>query len=169
MTPLGILRQIISGLTCETSPLQIAGGFAMGIWLGLVPKANLTAQLILLAIMAFRINAAVALLAAVLVSLINPLTDLIAGPLGYMVLTAPVLKSLWTCLYNIPIVPWTGFNNTLVTGNLVLGALLFMPSFLLGKKAGNAYALKWQKSMNESAFIKAAKKTWLLEWYFRIT
>ena len=65
-------------------------------------------------------------------------------------------------------VPWTGFNNTVLTGGLVVGLILMAPVYVIGKKFGVYYngALK-EKVMN-SKFIKGLKASWLLDWYFKV-
>ena len=55
--------------------------------------------------------------------------DGIAHRLGLALLKAPALNGLWTALYDLPIVPLTRFNNTVVLGNLVLGAILYLPLY----------------------------------------
>ena len=46
-------------------------------------------------------------------------------------LKAPALRGVWSSLYDLPIVPLTRFNNTVVLGNLALGLLLFIPLYFL--------------------------------------
>lgn len=168
MTPLGILRYLIKGLTGETSPSQAGGGLALGILLGLIPKANLTAQLILVLIMSLRVNVGIALVAATFASLARPVANLIADPAGLWLLTkVPALQPAWTYLYNVPVVPWTGFNNTLVIGNLALGLALFIPFYVTGKKLAVLYNSTIKERLAKSAFVKALKASWLLDCYFK--
>jgi len=169
MTPLGLLRKLISGLSENTTPGQIAGGVAFGVIIGLVPKANLTAQILLVLLMIFRTNVSVALVTATLVTLITPLTDLAANPLGFAVLQAPALNGMWTKLYNMPVVPWTDFNNTIVMGSLLIGILLFAPVFVAAKKAAVLYDSTYRQKILGSKFVKALKSSWLCEWYFRVS
>ena len=135
--------------------------------LGLVPKSNLTAQLLLILVMALKINVPVALACAAVVSLINVFTDSFANPIGLWLLTNLSLKPFWTYLYNTPVVPWTNFNNTLVLGNLVLGILLFIPCYFAGKTGAVFYDARVKTKIKNSAFIKGIKTSWLFDWYFR--
>ena len=64
MTPLGIIRSVIKGITQNTTPNELAAGAALGMIAGLVPKANLTAQALLVLIMVFRVNVPLALACA---------------------------------------------------------------------------------------------------------
>ena len=121
MNPIGLFRQFIQGLTSDTDPRQIGAGIALGFLIGLMPKATLTAQLLIVLLMATRVNIPMALLAAVAVSLANPLIDKLSDPIGYALLTSSALRPVWTKLYNMPVFPWTGFNNTVVPGGLCWG------------------------------------------------
>lgn len=161
------MRQFVQGLTSDTEPGQIGAGIALGALLGLMPKATLTAQLLLLLIMATRVNIPMGLLAAAAVSLLNPLFDKVTDPIGYALLTSEALRPLWTKLYNMPVMPWTGFNDTVVPGGLVLGGALFYPVYLGGRRFGVFYNARFRDRLLASKFVKGMKASWLLEWYFR--
>ncbi len=167
MNPLAILRKFVKGLTSDTAPAQIGAGVALGFLIGLMPKATLTAQVLLVAVMASRVNIPMALLTALGVSLLNPLLDKVTDPIGYAILTARSLRPLWTRLYNMPIVPWTGFNDTVVAGGLAFGAALLAPVYLAGRKFGVFYNEKFRDRLMGSRAVKAVKASWLLDWYFK--
>ena len=80
MNPLGLIRQFIKGLTTETEPAQIAAGVALGFLIGLLPKATLTVQLLLVLVMALRVNFPIALLAICATVPFNPLFDKLTDP-----------------------------------------------------------------------------------------
>ncbi len=167
MNPLAILRQFFQGLTSDTDPGQIGWGIALGFVLGLIPKANLTAQLLLVLLMALRVNIPFGLLTMLLVSFANPLFDRLTDPLGYALLTADGLAPLWTRLYNTPVVPWTAFNNTVLLGGLVAGLVLLFPVYLLGRRFGVYYNEKFRERVMNSKFVKSLKASFLLDWYFK--
>jgi uncharacterized protein (TIGR03546 family) len=167
MNPIALLRQFVQGLTSDTEPRQIGAGIALGFLIGLMPKTTLTAQLLLVLLMATRVNVPMGLLAALAVSLLNPLLDKVTDPVGYAMLTSEALRPLWVKLYNMPLVPWTGFNNTVVPGGLVLGGALFYPVYLAGRRFGVFYNAEFRDRLTGSRFVKAMKASWLLDWYFR--
>lgn len=167
MNPIGLIRQFIQGLTSDTAPRQIGAGIALGFLIGLMPKATLTAQLLIVLLMATRVNIPMALLAALAVSLANPLIDKLSDPIGYAILTSEALRPLWTRLYNIPVIPWTGFNNTVVPGGLVLGGLLLAPVYFSGKRFGVFYNEKFRERVMNSKIVKGLKASWLFDWYFK--
>ncbi len=167
MNPLGILRQFVKGLTSDTDPRQIGWGIAIGFVLGLIPKGNLTAQLLLVLLLALKVNIPMGLITMFLVSFINPLADKLTDPLGYALLTADALAPLWTRLYNMPVVPWTDFNNTVLLGGLIAGAALFFPVFLAGRRFGVFYNDKFRDRVMNSRLVKSLKASFLFDWYFK--
>lgn len=169
MNPISLIRQFIQGLTSDTEPGQIGWGIALGFLIGLLPKATLTAQLLLVLLMALRINIPMALITVLLMAFVNPLTDKLTDPVGYYILTSQALYPLWTRLYNIPVVPWTGFNNTVLMGGLVVGIALMAPVYLAGMKFGVYYNAHLKEKLTNSRLAKALKATWLLNWYFKVS
>ena len=167
MTPLGLIRQFIQGLTAETEPPQIAGAVALGFLIGLLPKTTLTAQLLLILLMALRINVPMALLAILATALVNPVFDRITDPLGYALLSAPALAPLWTKLYNMPVLPWTGFNNTVLLGGLIFGLIMFMPVYLCARRGAVVYNARFREKVMSSKLVKGFKGSWLFDWYFK--
>ena len=167
MNPLALIRQFIKGLTAQTTPGQIGAGIAIGFLIGLMPKATLTAQLLIVVMMASKVNIPMAILTVFGVSLLNPLLDRVSDPIGYALLTAEVLKPFWTKLYNTPVMPWTGFNNTVVPGGLVLGGLLLAPVYIAGKRFGVYYNDKFRDRVMGSKFVKSLKVSVLFDWYFK--
>ncbi len=151
----------------DTAPNQIGGGIMLGVLIGLMPKATLTAQLLIVLLMALRVNIPMGLLAAIAVSLLNPLFDKVTDPIGYALLTAEGLRPLWTKMYNMPLVPWTGFNNTVVPGGIVLWAALAAPIYFAGRRFGAFYNEKFRDRVMNSKIVKGMKASWLLDWYFK--
>jgi uncharacterized protein (TIGR03546 family) len=129
-----ILKNLRDVLLAERSPEQIAGGVALGVAVGLIPKANLICLLFVLLIFVRRTNLAAGLVSAMLCSWISPVLDPITGVLGRLVLEFGPAQALWAILYRLPIVPWTSFNNTVVMGNLVLAMLVMPPIYFVVRK-----------------------------------
>jgi uncharacterized protein (TIGR03546 family) len=63
----------------------------------------------------------------ILTPLFAPAIDI----LGFSILTHKTLEPLFTAMYNMPFVPFTGFNNTLVAGGLAAGLILHVPVYFL--------------------------------------
>lgn len=134
MNPLRVLKDLVLAFHGGDDPRHWAAGFALGAALGLVPKGNLFAVAFILVFFALRLNKGAALLSA---TAFTPLGWLVDGPahgIGLALLKADALRGLWTALYDLPVVPLTRFNNTVVLGNLVLGLVLYVPLYFAGLK-----------------------------------
>lgn len=129
-----VAKKIITLLHSKISPSQIAGGIALGIFLGL--SVNIWLKLLFFfLILSLKVNISAALLSAGVFALIGYLVDPLADLLGYLVLVQlKFLTPLWTYLYNLPLVPFTKFNNTVVMGSIIISMILFLPVFLSSKK-----------------------------------
>jgi uncharacterized protein (TIGR03546 family) len=124
---------VAQALAGENSPRQLAFGFALGMMIGLLPKGNLIALSLTLALFGARVNVGAGLIAAVLFSWLGVYFDPAADDLGHWLLGAPSLRGVWTSLYNLPLMRWSGFNNTVVLGSLGLGLVLFYPVYEISR------------------------------------
>ncbi|MBI1313721.1 TIGR03546 family protein [bacterium] len=127
------IRFLARALVQDNTPTQMALGFALGLMIGLVPKGNLIAISLMVVLGALRVNLGIGMLTAFAVSWLDPLVDTVTHPIGQALLTSDALTSFWTELYNMPVIPWTKFNNTIVLGSFVLGAVLVLPAFLISR------------------------------------
>jgi uncharacterized protein (TIGR03546 family) len=126
-----VLRSIVSLFTAAGSPRQIAFGVALGATIGLVPKGNLTAALLAILLLSLRVNLTAGTAAAVLFSWLGVWTDPLAHRIGSAILTHTAVQPVGAYLFDLPFVPWTALNNTVVLGSLVLGLVLFYPVYWL--------------------------------------
>ena len=126
---IGFLRTIAQALAAQDSPKQLAAGFALGAAVGLIPKASLLAQLLLILLTASEASMATGALAMVIFAALGYLLDPVLHPIGAFLLGQAALHGLWTWLYNLPIVPWTEFNNTVVLGAFVFSAAIAYPLY----------------------------------------
>lgn len=154
MTPFGPIRSLIVALQGTGDPSSIAAGFALGAALGLLPGGNLLAATILVLLFFFRVDKSMAVLSIVIFSPIGYLLDPLAHRVGGLILTAGPLKGLWTSLYNMPIVPLTRFNNTVVMGQLVFGVLLYYPLYRLAMRGVFEYRARWQAKVNRWPIVR---------------
>lgn len=164
MNPLTILRHFVIGLLKENEPYQIGLGIAFGFVIGIIPKNNLTAQLIFIIMMVTKANIPFAILTIFLFSSLSFIFDKITDPVGYFILTQNSLSDFFTKLYNMPIIPWTDFNNTIVLGGVVLGVLFFWPVYILGNRFGVFYSERFRDKIKNSKIVKLLKLSWLFEW-----
>jgi len=165
MNPLRLLKDLLQALHGGSDPRHLAAGFALGAALGLVPKGNLLAAVFFLLFFAMRVDKGMALLSAGLFTGLGFAWDGLAHKLGWALLNASALKSLWTALYDLPIVPLTCFNNTVVLGNLVLGLILYAPLYFAFLQGVALYDAHLRARVEALPIIKAFKKLDFYEKY----
>ena len=165
-----ILNQIfkfIKMLNSETGTVQIAAGIAAGFILGMTPALSLQTLLVFLLIFFFRIQFGAAMVSAFFFKFIAFLFDPLFDSVGRNVLHNPSLKPLFTQLYNMPIVPYTRFNNTIVMGSGLV-AIVFSPFiFFLSKMLVEKYRETVVARFKDTKFWKVIKATSLYKWYFK--
>lgn len=120
------LRQAIFG---RREPNQLAWGFALGALIGIIPHGNLVAALVLLMILSVKINHGMAMVTAFATTLLAPYLDEQTHTVGLQVLTHPQLADFWAAAWQLPLVPWTSINNTVVLGSLLVGLTALLPSY----------------------------------------
>ncbi|MEK7287982.1 MAG: TIGR03546 family protein [Elusimicrobiota bacterium] len=166
---LSLLKDIVSILRGQQSPRATAAGFAVGAMLGLVPKGNLLGLIFFLLFFLTTVNKAAALLAAALFTPIGFALDPLAHRIGQALLGSDGLRPLWTALYNLPVIPWTQFNNTAVLGQLVLGLAFFAPLYFMGKKSVAWYKERLAARVEKLKIVQALKAFKIYQWYERIS
>lgn len=153
-------------LNSETGHNQIAAGIAMGFILGMSPMLSLQAMLVFICLFLFRIQIGAAFLAAFFFKFIAWILDPIFDEFGRAVLSSESLSSLWTALYNMPIVPLTRFNNSIVMGSGIVAILLFPVIFFVSRSLILKYRETVVARFKETKVWKAVKATSLYQWYY---
>lgn len=148
-------RYLAGVFLAADSPRQLAFGVMLGMMIGLVPKGNLIAVGLLLLLFALRANLATGTIAATLFSWMGFFVDPISHRVGHALLGAERLQPIWAYLYELPLVPWTSFNNTVVFGSLILGICLSYPVYRVSRRMFEVY----QPWMLER--LEAYKLSWL--------
>ena len=65
--------------------------------------------------------------------------DPITHRVGEVILTFGPLQGIYRYLFDLPVLPWTGLNNTVVVGGLILGGVLFLPTYYLSRRLCQAH------------------------------
>jgi uncharacterized protein (TIGR03546 family) len=123
--------KLLVALNGNVKKSQVAAGFAWGLLLGLVPAGNFFWIVLLLISFFFSHNHGGKLFAMALIKLFAPVIAPAVDIVGWQVLHIDALQPLFITMFNMPFVPFTKFNNTLVAGGLVAGAALWLPAFFL--------------------------------------
>ena len=159
--------QFLKILNSETGTHQIAAGIAVGFILGMSPGLSLQTLLIFICIFVFRIQAGAAFLSAGFFALIAYALDPVFHKVGLSILNAPSLKPLFTTMYNMPLVPMTRFNNSIVMGSGIVGILLSPFVFILARFLVIKYRKAVVERFQNANACKAFKATSLYKWYFK--
>ena len=153
------LAKLIALLNSNKRAIEVAAAIALGLWLALVPAANLIFALLVLLVFLVKVNLGMVIVSSLLFSLLLPVLDPTIDQVGYAVLTLPALQELYRDLYALPIVPLTRFNDTLVAGGLVSGAALFIPVTALGVLIVRLYRKYVHAKIANSKLVKAFMAT----------
>ena len=127
------VRFLVKAFGSEDTPHQLAWGVAIGMMVGLLPKENLTAVVLSVLLLATRVNPASGAVAVLAFSWVGLLIDPVCGRIGWFLLSHPALQGVWTTLADLPVAPWTAFNNTVVLGSFVVGLWLLLPVYFVSK------------------------------------
>ncbi|MCX6131587.1 MAG: hypothetical protein NTX25_21320 [Proteobacteria bacterium] len=108
------------------SHLQIILAMLWGSSLGLSPSfLGLHSLIMLASLVILRLPIFLLLVTAFSTWILGFLgLDTYIDALGAYLLRAPDLRAYWISAYNLPIVPWTRFNNSMILGAAVLAVLL---------------------------------------------
>ena len=170
MLVLKFLSKLIMILRAGASPAQIAGGLTLGMFLGFMPLFNLYSLFVVLLLLLLNANLSMAILGLTCFSLFSFLLDSVFHDIGYYLLVdVPALTAFWTTLYNMPLFPFTRFNNTVVLGSLVSAIILSIPLFLLTRRGVIVYREKLEPKLQRLKIFQVIKGSNLYQLYEKIS
>lgn len=164
-----LLKQIfglLKLLNSETGHNQIAAGIAAGFILGMTPLLSLQSLLVFICIFFFRVQAGAAFTSAFFFAFVAWALDPVFHSIGSAVLEMEGLYELFTALYNMPLIPLTRFNNSIVMGALVVSTIASPFIFILSWYLVLRYREDVVNRFKESKAWKAFKTTTFYKWYY---
>ena len=165
-----IISQFISLirlLHSESGHIQVAAGMTIGILMGLSPIISLQGLLICLLLLTLRIQIGAALAVAGLTKFLALFLTPFMADIGEFVLIMPSLGRLFTTLYNMPLVPLTKFNHSVIMGGLVLSLGLAPILFFIFLALVKKYQSIALEKVNNSKLGKAIKASSAYQWYIK--
>jgi len=170
MIPLQFLSKFIKILRSAASPSQIAGGFILGMCIGMLPNFfNPITVLLILLIIILNVNISTAIFSFAIFSGIAYLFDPLLHSLGFFVLVdISALKPLWISLYNAPIIPYTRFYNTMAMGSILISIILLVPAFFTVKTGIVKYREKYEPKVQKMKWMKLMKSSQIYQFYEKI-
>jgi uncharacterized protein (TIGR03546 family) len=163
-----LLKQIFSLLQLLNSDKgtnQIAAGVACGLILGFAPAFSLQTVLVIFVLFFFRIQIGAATLSAFFFAFVAWLLDPIHNRVGMAILENESLNPLFTHMYNMPIVPFTRFYNSIVMGSAVVSIILALPTFFIAKLFIAKYREHIVARFQSTKVWKAFKATPIYKFY----
>lgn len=156
MVILKLLQSIVKALHSEGTPGQVAAGMALGSILGLTPLLSLHNLLVATLILMLNVSVPGATLGWALAIPLGFALDPMFDALGrQLLLGTPALVPLWTSLANLPVVPLSNFNNTVLLGSLVSALVLFAPIYFLSRWGVRRYRETIGERVRNSGLYRA--------------
>ncbi len=166
------LRKLFKALNSSGKSWQLSGAVVLAMFAGFLPGNSLILLDLLFLALILNINFGLFLLFSVVFGGIGYLFDPLFESIGYSVLTHESLNAFFTTLYNSALFRWSSFNYTLVTGSLIVSALLALPMYFvlnrfvrlyrvqLGQKLNEWKLTRWMKLYNEEAGSSSIFRWW---------
>lgn len=157
-----LLKQIfafIRLLHSESGTRSMAVGLTLGMVMGFAPFLSLQTILVFLILLTFRIQFGSALVSAFFFKFVAWLVDSPADLLGRTVLESESLRPLFTVMHNIPFLPFTRFNNSIVMGSLLISLILAIPGYYLFNRLIEQYRVQVVARIRDTKVWKAVAAT----------
>ena len=136
------------------TPHQLALGMAFGVAVGLIPKDSLLPYAIAVIAILSTANLLCFGIGVIVAHVTSPALDHLTHVIGSWFLTFEPLKPFWATLSELPLVPWTRFNNTVVLGTLIFGIMIAVPIYTMTRMvtgaAGRWIVSRWHRTTEES-------------------
>lgn len=165
-----ILKQIfafIKLLNSDTGTISLAAGMTCGFILGMTPVLSLHSLLIFLILFFFRIQIGAALVLAFFFKFMAFLLDPLFDVVGRAVLEMDSLAPIFTKLYNMPLIPYTRFNNSIVMGSAVITFALSPFVFIISRRLIIKYRETVLARFKQTKVWKAVEATKFYQWYYK--
>jgi uncharacterized protein (TIGR03546 family) len=166
MLLLKLLQSLVKALHSDGTPGQLAAGIALGSILGLTPLMNLHNAVVFGLIIILNVSFPGAMLGWAVFTplgfLLDPVFDLVGRAL---LLDVTALRPLWTALLNVPVVPLTNFNNTVVLGSVVCALAFLVPLYFAARWGVARYRVTIGERVRNSRLYKAVTASKLYNLY----
>jgi uncharacterized protein (TIGR03545 family)/uncharacterized protein (TIGR03546 family) len=139
---LDFLTSFFKELNSASNKKMISLAIVLGLISGFLPTFTFLNYIILFFVFIFRIPLGLYFASFAVFKLFSYLFDPLFNKIGYAILTFKPLEGFFTFLYNLPILRWSGFNNTLVMGSLVAGIVVGVVVFIVLNRFIDTYRQK---------------------------
>jgi uncharacterized protein (TIGR03546 family) len=157
LTILKLLQSLFQTLHSDGTPGQVAAGIMLGAGIGLTPLLSAHNLFLFVAIVLLNVSFGGGMLGMALFTPLGFLLDPLFDRVGLALLEHSSLAGLWTNWYNIPLVPYTNFNNSVTLGSFVCWLLFSIPIYFLARASIARYRATYGARVMNSRFMKGLK------------
>ena len=118
-------------INANAHPGDIAHAVALGLFLAILPKNNLTFTFLFFLSIFIRINKGAFFIAFILFGFVTPFMDVLINNIGFWAVQLSFLRPIFIALENIPFVALFKLSNTMVLGGIIWGLILYIPLYIL--------------------------------------
>ncbi len=159
------IAKLLKALASEASPNQLAGGFILGMIIGMTPVMSIHNLVILVLVIILKVNIGMVILAFLVFSGIAYLADPLFHSFGGWLLEMESMQTIWTNMYNNEFWATTKFYNTVVLGSLITAVILCLPGFPLTRVGVIQYRKHIHERVMKTKLVKALKGSKLYSIY----
>lgn len=103
----------------------------------------------------------------IILAFIARMIDPLADRVGQHILEAHALRPVFGAMYNMPIVPLTRFNDSVVMGSFLIALIAMVPSFFLFRYAIRCYRVTVVARLKNTRWWKLMQSTAFYKWYVK--
>ena len=137
-------------INANAHPGDIAHAVALGLFLAILPKNNLTFTFLFFLSIFIRINKGAFFISFILLGFVTPFMDIIINNIGFWAVQLSFLRPIFVTLENIPFVALFKLSNTMVLGGVIWGLILYIPVYILTR----IIIAKYRKYMQPAVNVK---------------
>ncbi|MDD4956838.1 MAG: TIGR03546 family protein [Candidatus Omnitrophica bacterium] len=152
--------RIIKLLEANVAPSEVAAGICLGLFMGFTPLNGPMAILLFICFLVFKVNRLSAMLSLPFFKLLyvlglSGLADMVGG---LLLIDIQPLTFFWKVVTGLPVIAYLGLNNTLITGGLVVSAILAVPLYFASVKGVVVIREKYADKIKGSKIAAFMKK-----------
>ncbi|UTC82495.1 DUF2062 domain-containing protein [Treponema denticola] len=137
-------------INANAHPGDIAHAVALGLFLAILPKNNLTFTFLFFLSIFIRINKGAFFITFILFGFVTPFMDVLINNIGFWAVQLLFLRPIFIALENIPFVALFKLSNTMVLGGIIWGLILYIPVYILTR----IIIAKYRKYMQPAVNVK---------------
>lgn len=137
-------------INANAHPGDIAHAVALGLFLAILPKNNLTFTFLFFLSIFIRINKGAFFISFILFGFVTPFMDVLINNIGFWAVQLSFLRPIFIALENIPFVALFKLSNTMVLGGIIWGLILYIPVYILTR----IIVAKYRKYMQPAVNVK---------------